>query len=319
MNISNDNITTIGAADSIPTCANCGKEGSDINNMCNKWKQVKYCNASCKKKHRHKHKKECEEHLRRVAEKHDEILFKQPPPAEDCPICFLRMPTLDPTGSKYKLCCGKVICSGCSYAPLYDHQGNMVDNDKQNQCPFCRVVAPKSDEEAVKRLNKLAEARDHIAIYTLGCCYRDGRYGFPQDYTKASELYHRAGELGHGNSYNSIGQAYYLGRGVEVDNEKAVHYYELAAMRGDVKARCNLGNNETRAGNFERALKHYMIAVRGGYSGSLDTIRMMHLHGEATKEDYTKALQLYQEYLGEVKSKQRDEAAAYDNENYRYY
>ena len=33
----------------------------------------------CKKKHRHKHKKQCE---RRVAELHDEVLFKQPPPPE---------------------------------------------------------------------------------------------------------------------------------------------------------------------------------------------------------------------------------------------
>ena len=29
---------------------------------------------------------------------HDEELFKQPPPEEDCPICFLRIPTLK-TGS----------------------------------------------------------------------------------------------------------------------------------------------------------------------------------------------------------------------------
>ena len=35
---------------------------------------VKYCNAACKKKHRKKHKKACE---RRVAEMHDEKLFKE--------------------------------------------------------------------------------------------------------------------------------------------------------------------------------------------------------------------------------------------------
>jgi len=46
----------------VQTCANCCREGAS--NTCNKCKQVKYCNAACKKKHRHKHKKECEEHLR---------------------------------------------------------------------------------------------------------------------------------------------------------------------------------------------------------------------------------------------------------------
>ena len=86
-------------------CANCGKEGSTVTNTCNKCKMVMYCNASCKKKHRHKHKKDCEDHQRLVAEHaaklHDEKLFKQPPTLEeDCPICFLRIPSLS-SGSTY--------------------------------------------------------------------------------------------------------------------------------------------------------------------------------------------------------------------------
>ena len=107
----------------VSVCANCGKENSTDNmNMCNKCKQVSYCNAACKKKHRHKHKKDCEEHIRLATENeaklHDEKLFKPPLPAEDCPICFLRMPILNPTGKKYYACCGKMICSGCVFAPL---------------------------------------------------------------------------------------------------------------------------------------------------------------------------------------------------------
>ena len=69
----------------------------------------------------------------------DEELFKQPPPAkEDCPICFLVLPTMQ-SGRRYKTCCGKTICSGCIHAPLYDTYGNEVDNQK---CPFCRVPTP---------------------------------------------------------------------------------------------------------------------------------------------------------------------------------
>ena len=35
-------------------------------------------------------------------------LFAQPPPEHrDCPICFLRIPTLE-SGYRYKSCCGKV-------------------------------------------------------------------------------------------------------------------------------------------------------------------------------------------------------------------
>ena len=303
------------------TCANCGKEGSDVNNTCNKCKQLRYCNAACKKKHRHKHKKQCEEHQRlaaeRAAEIHDIELFKQPPPAEDCPICFLLLPTLT-SGRRYKTCCGKTICSGCSYAPVYDDQGNEVDIIKQNECAFCRVVAPISDEEINEMRKKRLEVGDARAIYNIGCDYRDGTYGYQHDYTKALEYWHRAAELGFSEAYTNIGLAYYNGDGVEVDKKKATYYYELAAMRGDVTARANLGINEAQEGNMNRAVKHFMIAVRDGHSGSLGVIKQMYSNGHATKDVYTNALQVYQEYLGEIKSKQRDEAAA-AHEEYRYY
>ena len=141
-------------------CSNCGKEG-DVTNTCNKCQSVKYCNAACKKKHRSKHKKACE---RRVAELHDEVLFKQPPPKEDCPICMLRVPSLV-TGSKYMVCCGKVICCGSIFAPVYDDKGNVVDNQK---CAFCRTPHPKTEKEAVKRNEKRVEAGDANAIYSKG-------------------------------------------------------------------------------------------------------------------------------------------------------
>ena len=224
-NLSTDNNDII-----VSICANCGKEGSDVNNICNKCKQVKYCNAVCKKVHKKKHKKQCEEHvrqaaerrddeLRRVAKLHDEELFNQPsPPEKDCPICFLRMPTLN-TGHRYQTCCGKVICSGCFNAPVYDDQGK-VDLVKQNECAFCRVVYPISDEELVKRLKKRVEANDAHAIYNLGVFYARGLYGFTRYYTKALELYHRAGVLGHAEAYNDIGYAYSSGKGVEITKRR---------------------------------------------------------------------------------------------------
>jgi len=98
------NISTADKEDiALSVCANCGKEGA--NNVCNKCQSVnKYCNAACKKVHKKKHKKkQCEEHIRLATEKHNEELriaaelrdielFKQPPPAEDCPICFQQLP-----------------------------------------------------------------------------------------------------------------------------------------------------------------------------------------------------------------------------------
>ena len=299
----------------VSVCANCGKEGDDVNNICNKCKQVKYCNAICKKKHRSKHKKECEEHERLAAELHDEKLFKEPPPQHgDCPICFILMPNLN-TGWRYQACCGKQICNGCIFAPLYDDQGNEIDN---NKCAFCRTRCPKSNEEMIEWLLKRMEVNDPIAFHSLGVMYYQGTNDYQQDYAKALKLFHRAAELGYSEAINSIGYAYNLGRGVERDEKKSIHYYELAAMGGNVYARYNLGAVEQNAGNVDRALKHYMIAVGSGHNESLKEIKRLYSSGHASKEDYTKALQSYQAYLGEIKSAQRDKAAA-TYEDCRYY
>jgi len=301
-----DNITkdlnSVAIQNDISTCAACGKKGNnDDMNACNKCKMVKYCNAACKKKHRTKHEKACE---RRVAELHEKQLFKQPPPKEDCPICFIRIPTLD-TGHKYMSCCGKVICSGCGYAPVYDNQGNEVADQV---CSFCRTPLPASYEESMERLTKRVEVGDAKAIYNLGYYYSKRHYGFPLDMDKALELFYQAGELGYAAAHCSIGYSYQYGHGVEVQNKKAMHYYELAAIGGGVQSRHNLGIMEKKTGNMERALRHFIIAAEGGFVKSLQNIKSLYSYGHATKEDYTKALRSYQTHMDEIKSKQRDAA-----------
>ena len=297
-------------------CANCGKEGAS--NTCNKCKMVKYCNAACKKKHRKKHKKGCEEHIRRVAELqeeeikraaklYDEKLFKPPPqPDNDCPICFLHLPILS-TGRRYKSCCGKMICSGCIYAM----------EKSTNLCPFCRTSTPTTFEESNKRLQKRVDVGDGQAMSILGDFFSEGTRGFPQDYTKALELWHQAIELGCADSIHKIGQLYYRGEGMEKDTKKAKHYWERGAMRGCVGGRHNLGVLEQHGGNTERALKHYMISNECGHHASLTNIQLLYMSGRASKDIYTKALRAYQKHLDEVKSSQRDEAAAFDDK-YNY-
>jgi len=293
------------------TCANCGKEGNGaVMNTCNKCKVAKYCNAACKKKHRSKHKKACE---RRVAELHDIELFKQPPPAEDCPICFLQMPTIG--AGRYMTCCGKKICGGCWYSYAVK---KIMKKKGDPLCPFCRTPEYTSHEDKIQREKKRAEMNDPKAIYYQGLSYITGFWGVTIDYTKALELWHRAAELGCKDAYYTIAYCYQGGMGVKVDKKRATYYYEQAAMMGDAKARYNLGNGEMHEGNIDRALKHYMIGVRSGEPDSLETIKGLYSDGHVTKDDYTDALRSYQAYVSEVKSAQRDEAAAADDK-YRYY
>ena len=158
------------------------------------------------------------ERERRVAELHDEKLFKQPPPREDCPICMILLPSSD-TGSKYSACCGKVICGGCIHAVEKRDGGVRL-------CPFCRTPTPDT-EEIIEQMKKRMEVDDAVAIYEMGCCYSDGDCGLPQDRAKALELWHRAAELGNTASYHNIGMAYLNGNGVERDKKKAYQYWEV--------------------------------------------------------------------------------------------
>ena len=127
----------------------------------------------------------------------------------------------------------------------------------------------------------------------------------------------RAAQHGYTTSYYNIGNAYLFGRGVEKNEKKAVHYWELAAIGGDVDARCNLGGFENEAGNYERAINHFTIAAGGGRNDSLKMIQQMYMTALATKDDYAKALRVYQAYLDEIKSDDRDKAAAYAD-RYKY-
>ena len=299
------------STDIMDTCANCGKEGSDLN-ICNKCKAATYCNAACKKKHRKKHKKKCEI---RVAELHDEALFKVPLPPEDCPICFLRLPSME-SGSKY---CGKTYCSGCCHAPVYDTWGNIISG---RNCPFCRddiIATASSNKTMIEIYTKRVEKDDTQAMSNLGHHYNRGRIGLPRDTNKAMELWRRAAELGNSNANLTLGCKYNSGEIVERDIEKATYYWELAAMGGEVDARYSLGWAEGQAGNWDRSLKHFMLAAGGGSKESLSTIQVMFKRGVATKEDYTQALRAYQAYLAEIKSTQRDEASAFCIELYKYY
>ena len=80
-------------------------------------------------------------------------------------------------------------------------------------------------------------------------------------------------------------------------------------MLGDEAARNMLGCLDTHVGNYDRAIKHFMIATGCGNSFALKKIQKMYRYGHATKGEYTSALRSYQEYLSEIKSVQRDRAA----------
>ena len=282
-------------------CASCGTAGSDDIKLrkcaCH---LVKYCSVKCQKDHRPKHKKECK---KRVAELHDEILFKQPESTHygDCPICCLPL-LIDKSKFILMSCCCKQICRGCYHANMErEYVGKL-----EHKCPFCRKAVPDTEEGHIKQMMNRMEANDPVAI-----CYVANRRYENRDYNAAFEYWKKAAALGDANAHHQLSVCYKDGRGVEKDQKRAIHHAEKAAIGGHPGARHNLGCVEVKNAQHSRAVKHFTIAAKLGDDVSLERLKVLYKRGYASKDDFLRALRGYQDAIEEAKSPQREEAAKF--------
>ena len=295
------------STDEIILCANCGKGEVDSCTLrnCVACKMVRYCNRDCQIAHRPQHKKACK---KRAAELHYEKLFKDHAPREDCPICMIPLPIIAGEAS-FKLCCGKDICFGCNFTMAVEDIKRGKKEEEFAICAFCRTPEPMKEEGSIDLLKKLMEKGNPMAFNALGLVYAEGGLtgAFPQDYTKANDLYQKAGDLGCGEGYCNLGVAYQNGWGMEVDSTKAKHFYERAAIQGSVTARYYLGFME-QDGNFNRTYKHFILAAKAGHKDALGEAKRAFVKGWVTKEEYESTLRAHHERHIETKSSARDMA-----------
>ena len=296
-------ITTKDEDDSKHQCAACGDsdDGGGSLKACTACNLVKYCNKTCQVAHRPVHKKACKE---RVVKLFDEKLFKQPPPNEDCPICYLRLP-IEEDQSTYQPCCGKILCCGCAHA----HSVAAADTERY-KCVFCRTEATSSGEEQIERMKKRVEANDAMAMYNLGTCYQLGTMGLRQDYAKALELFHKSAKLGNPFAHSNLSIYYHEGGIVEKDTRKVTYHEQLAAIAGNVQARYNLGCDEVNTGNIDRAYKHWMISANDDHDLSMKAVQEGYKSGFVTKDDCAKTTRAYGNSIDEMKSYDRDRYTA---------
>jgi hypothetical protein len=284
-------------------CAACGDsdDGGGSLKACTACNLVKYCNRTCQVAHWPAHKKACK---KRVAELFDEKLFKQPPPNEDCPICYLRLPIVL-VQCMYQTCCGRILCRGCVHA----HSVAAADTEKE-KCVFCRSVATSSEEVLGEKMKKRAEANDAWAMLNLGRYYQVGMMGLRQDHAKALDLFHKSAKLENHHAHYILSLRYHEGIIVEKDTRKATYHKQLSAMAGNTHARHSLGCDEGNAGNMDRAYKHWMISANDGYDLSMKAFKGGYKYGFVTKDDYAKTIRAYGNSIDEMKSDDRDRDAA---------
>jgi TPR repeat protein len=284
-------------------CAECGisDDGSGSLEVCTGCHLVKYCNRKCQAAHWPAHRKACKEHF---AELFDEKLFKQPPPNEDCPICSLRLP-IDLDQKTYQSCCGEILCRGCVHA----HSVAAADTEKY-KCAFCRTEAPSSVEELIERMKKREEANDAQAMSHLGITYQYGMTGLRQDHAEALKLIHKSAKLGDQFANFNLYLFNQKGSFKERYTRKAKYHIQISAIAGNVSARYGLGCDELKAGNRDRAYTHWMISANDGHALSMEAVKKGYKLGYVTKDDCAKTIRAYGHSIDEMKSDQRDRAAA---------
>eukprot|EP00571_Detonula_confervacea_P004210 CAMPEP_0172315334 /NCGR_PEP_ID=MMETSP1058-20130122/24888_1 /TAXON_ID=83371 /ORGANISM="Detonula confervacea, Strain CCMP 353" /LENGTH=185 /DNA_ID=CAMNT_0013029401 /DNA_START=378 /DNA_END=935 /DNA_ORIENTATION=- len=173
-----------------------------------------------------------------------------------------------------------------------------------------------SGKECMFRLNKRIVAKDSMAFHQMGCFYNEGIMGLPLSCKRSMEYWLRAIEIGPASSLGStrahcsIAEAYENGEGVVKDMDKAIHHYSLAAMGGNEQARFNLGAFYCNDGDNKRGMKHLMVGAKTGDDDSMKEVRRGFLSGHVTKDELADTVLAYNESNDEIKSEQRDIAAA---------
>jgi len=238
----------------------------------------------------------------------EELLFRDPPPNEDCSVCMLPLPHHSGVCGVEKLymeSCGKTFCRGCSLVESKE----MKKGNIKPWCSFCRAPLSGSDKETVERYKRRTRVDDAEAIYSLCNAYSNGHWGLRQNHLKAIGLWKRGAELGSCNANAYLASIYLHGEGIEEDRKLAMHHMKLAAIGGHETARYALGLMEEQNGNIDRAMKHYMISAKCGFDDSLKEVGEGYNAGLVTKDEYVSTLRAHEECQGRMRSAQREEAA----------
>ena len=248
----------------------------------------------------------------------DEELFKPPPPKEECALCFVPSPTRANEMGYYS-CCGKIICIGC----VWKHRQVLATTNAkralkdppepplEKSCAFCRAPSVlETYEEIIQRVEARMDLGDPKAFGLLASYYATGMYGLPRDVRKAFEFRLRAAELGSADAFYNVSCMYSEGHGVERDDSKEAHYLKLAAKKGHIMARHNLGCVEGNRGNDVIAVRHWMISASAGDDDSQKNIGIAYRKKHATKDQFEEAIRAKHAAKKEMQSEERNKARA---------
>jgi TPR repeat protein len=124
-----------------------------------------------------------------------------------------------------------------------------------------------SREEGARLLGDAAKLGHAAAAYDLGLLYLQGQQ-FPQDFSRAAELFLQASEGGNPEAQYALATMYKEGRGVPQDKTKAMQLMGLASVAGNVDSMVEYAiaqfNGDGVAKDEAAAARLFLVAARRG-------------------------------------------------------
>jgi TPR repeat protein len=148
--------------------------------------------------------------------------------------------------------------------------------------------APEN-EESFHWMKAAADQGDSTAYYFLGNYYFDGT-GVDVDDQKAFECYFKAAEMGESDGIERLGLCHLYGIGVQRDHDVAFQYFQRAAAMGNPKGQCSLGicylHGYGCRQNAEFALQWISLAANSGHFRVMNDLKQQGLDMEKLNDGY---------------------------------
>jgi len=160
----------------------------------------------------------------------------------------------------------------------------------------------------IKELRQSAESGEADAEYNLGNAYFLGN-GVQQDWVQAVKWYQKAADRGNADAEYSLGKVCAYGYGVQQDWVQAVKWYQKAAVQGNADAEYGLGNAFAYGNGVQKdptqAVKWYQKAADQGDARAEYSLGNAYAYGNGIQKDPAQAVKWYQKAADQQGSSQQ--------------
>jgi TPR repeat protein len=135
------------------------------------------------------------------------------------------------------------------------------------------------------------------AMCVLGGRYLYGQHGVQIDYERARHWYTEAAGRGSASAMNQMGWIYQEGLGVEHDDQQAMRWYRAGVEAGSPDAMGNIGslyaNGAGVSRDYSEAMHWYMAAAEMDNELAMYNAAILHEHGLGVARSWRSALEWY--------------------------